>query len=134
MKRHICFRITQSRAFLSNVCCIEGTGDKGTRNLVRSNESSLYRGFFIQRAFTCNLPARSQGTGLPVRNSGKFVIRGVRKSGIPLYLLTGLLSPYKEILKPYLFIRPDLREGFVFPNVDRITRWKIVYDMAPSFF
>ena len=74
-QRLVC-RITQWRSFLSKVRYIEGISDEGTRNLVRNNESSLYRGFVIQREFIYSLLARIQGTGLLVRNNGKFVIRG----------------------------------------------------------
>ena len=73
---YTCFRTTQSRSFLSKVRYVEGIRDEGTRNLVRNNKMSLYRGFVIQREFTYNLLGRIQGTGLSVRNSGKFVVRG----------------------------------------------------------
>ena len=69
-------KITQSRSCLSKVRYIEGIRDEVIRNLVRNNRSSSYQGFVIQKEFTYDLLARIQVTGLLVRNSGKFVIRG----------------------------------------------------------
>ena len=62
---------------------MEDIRDEGTRNLVRSNEISLYPEFVIQKEFTYNLLARIQGPDFSC-NSRKFVIKGVCYSGIPL--------------------------------------------------
>ena len=53
-------------------------------NFFRNIESSLYPGFLIQREFVMSLLGRIQGTKHLVRYTGKFVISGVRYTGIPL--------------------------------------------------
>ena len=74
MKRHVCFRITQSRPFLSTVY-IEGIRDEGARNSVRNNESSRVR--YTERIYIQFISQNPKNRNFS-SYSGKFVVRGAR--------------------------------------------------------